>query len=424
MTMLVERPPLTEQDQNSETLGHANVRCGGLKAALRSRGGAQFESVPKSKIVLPERDYEAEVWAELELLWKALVAPAVTSEGLGSSTPAQASESALPSLRDVLRSRGGVQSGTLQKPLRTAETQPSVTEKVTQFLSALAPDSGSSDSSFKIRAENFSGTVEAQPSVTDKVTDFLGSLAPDLDSSNISTTFASLTNGVSTLFEGTTTSKKKRKVDQPESLACVLRRRGGALAEDGYENFFEYRSGHQQEGAPEICKKDCKKEESLPPKEQKNENSLAAVLRRRGGSVEEDGFETFFEYKKEETPKENPLGLERESPWTNQVRKNLKKPQSFHLPENDVDVDSPQQGHLQPRELLDVSRFAHLQSLWESRIPYAGAGLNEKTRISKTEAQSALQRLSMKGFFGPGDLDEVRKLRQALLVADEEPEAV
>jgi len=422
--MLIERPPLTDQDQNLETQGHADVRRGGLKAALRTRGGAQFEPVPKSKTVLPERDYEAEVWAELELLWKALVAPSATSEGLRSSTPAQASESAQASLRDVLRSRGGVQLDTSQKPLRTVETQPSVREKVTQFLGALAPDSGSSDSFFTIRATNFSGTLEAQPSVADKVTDFLGALAPDLDSSNISTTFASLTNGVSTLFEGTTTSKKKRKVDQPESLASVLRRRGGALAEDGYENFFEYRSEHQHEGATAICQKDCKKEENLPAKEQKHESSLAAVLRRRGGSVDEDGFETFFEYKKEETPKENPLGLEGESPWANQVRKNLKKPQSFHLPENDVDVDSPQQGHLRPRELLDVSRFAHLQSLWESRIPYAGAGLNETTRMSKTEAQSALQRLSMKGFFGPGDLDEVRKLRQALLVADEEPEAV
>ena len=44
----------------------------------------------------------------------------------------------------------------------------------------------------------------------------------------------------------------------------------------------------------------------------------------------------------------------------------------------------------------------------------AGRSLNQNVRVSKTEAEAALQRLSVKGTFGPGDLDDVRKLRQAL----------
>lgn len=193
-----------------------------------------------------------------------------------------------------------------------------------------------------------------------------------------------------------------------------MRRRGGKLTEDGYENFFEYRSSPHKEIVPDTCTEDSGEEEQVRPKEEGNKNSLAANLRRRGGSVvEEDGFEAFFEYGKEGTPKDCHI---EDNPWTGQIRRNLKKPQSFHLPENDIEVDSgsPQQ----KKEPSDLSRFAQLQSLWESRTPYAGASLNETTRISKTEAQSALQRLSMKPFFGPGDLDEVRKLRQALLNAD------
>jgi hypothetical protein len=296
-----------------------------------------------------------------------------------------------------------VEAQVTEKVTELLETLAPASEKVTEFLGTLAPALDSSHAS-----------SEAQPSVTEQVTEFLSSS----QASSMATTFSSLTNGVSTLFEGKTTPPKERKGDEVEPLASALRRRGGAVAEDGYEQFFEYRSEPQKEATPEKCKteSDSKEAESITRKKEgsKNKNSLAAVLRRRGGSLEEqDGFEAFFEYKKEGTPKDREVV--EESPWQGQIRRNLKKPQSFHLPENDIEVDSPR------KESSDSSRFgnfAQLQSLWESRTPYAGAKLNESMRISKTEAQSALHRLSMKGFFSPGDLDEVRKLRQALLDAD------
>lgn len=367
---------------NSGTVKHAKAHPENLRAALRSRGGAQFESVPKaSNVMVPESNSVLEsgshaVWSGVELLHsleKQLKAPWLASEAFDNvpphapdCVPPHAPDCVQHSLRDVLRSRGGVQkSPTHQKSPDNTQMSSAVTEKVTEFLGALGSASDS------------------------------------------------LTNGVSTFLDGVITQQPGKKEDDIKPLASVLRQRGGrgAEAEDGYEMFFEYTSEPQKEITTETCRKESDDEQKSPPKEEGSKNSLAAVLRRRGGSVVEDGFEVFYEYKSEGTPQDTHAV---ENPWTDQIRRNLKKPQSFHLPENDIEVDSPQQKN----ESSDLSRFMHLQSLWESRTPYAGANLNESTRMSKTEAQSALQRLSMKGIFGPGDLDEVRKLRQALLDAD------
>lgn len=402
---------LVEPDHNLPTPGFRDACPGGIRAALWSRGGVQLKSLPKglkaAKAVMPESKTNLEsgagpsIWSDLELLqvyFKSLAIPSLTSE-VEKSHPVEASKATQPSLKNVLRARGGVQIEASQRP-------PVMTKG-----------------------------VEVQPSVTEKVTEFFGTLTPALGpshASSVATAFSSLTNGFSTLFESPTMPQKEKMGGGSEPLASVLRRRGGALAEDGYESFFEYRGEPQVQGTSETCKKGCKEEESMPPKVQGSQNSLAAALRRRGGSVdEEDGFEIFYEYTKEGTPHQGRPDQEdlhiktdqagstsdEQSIWACQIRRNLKKPQSFHLPENDIEADSPQNSP--QKASSDLSRFAQLQSLWESRTPYAGASLNETTRISKTEAQAALQRLSMKGFFGPGDLDEVRKLKQALLDADE-----
>jgi hypothetical protein len=428
MTMVLEHPVLPEGgDITASKSGPVSLR-----AALRSRGGAHFESVPKvSKVAAHEGSSTLDsgsLSVLLHSLEKQLKAPWLASEVSASENPSPlASGTAQPSLRDVLRSRGGVQFPAHQKSSENVQpegfvasadgigpqAQLSVTAKVTELLGAL-----------ESRLDPTSAS-HASAAVSEKVTDLLGSLGSTAGSQSVAATFSSLTNGVSTLFDSIGTQQPEKK-ENDAGLASVLRRRGGALAEDPYESFFEYRSEPQKELAAENSKKDSDDEGKAHSNSngEGTKNSLAAVLRRRGGSVAEDGFETFFEYKSAETPKDcntTDACIKKdcdttESPWTDQIRRNLKKPQSFHLPENDIEVDSPQNRN----QSSDTSRFMQLQSLWESRTPYAGACLNDNTRISKTEAQAALQRLSMKTIFGPGDLDEVRKLRQALLDADDD----